>query len=64
MYQRNLSITKGKDWVLIWLYILIVMIGLLCIFSVEYKATMISSEAFSSLRKITASNSYILAFVS
>jgi rod shape determining protein RodA len=38
MYQKNPSIAKGKDSVLIWLYIFIVLIGLLCIFSVEYKS--------------------------
>ena len=39
MYQKNPSITKGKDWVMIWLYILIIIIGLICIISVEYKST-------------------------
>ncbi len=35
--MRNQSvITKGVDWVLIWMYILFVSIGVLCIFSVEY----------------------------
>jgi rod shape determining protein RodA len=34
MYQKNPAIGKGFDWVLIWLYALLVMIGLLCIFSV------------------------------
>ncbi|MGH2649409.1 MAG: FtsW/RodA/SpoVE family cell cycle protein, partial [Ginsengibacter sp.] len=29
-------ISKGVDWVTIWLYIIFVCIGLLCIFSVEY----------------------------
>lgn len=38
MYQKNVAISKGKDWVLIWLYIIIVTIGLVCIFSVEYKS--------------------------
>ncbi len=38
MYQGNPSITKGKDWVLIWLYATIVVFGLVCIFSVEYKS--------------------------
>src|SRR5690606_9414752 len=36
MYQ-NKPITKGIDWVLVWLYITLVMIGLVCIFSVEFK---------------------------
>jgi rod shape determining protein RodA len=39
MYQKNSSITKGKDWVMIWLYALIILIGLICIISVEYKST-------------------------
>ncbi len=38
MYQRDNSIGKGKDWILIWLYVIIVIIGLICIFSVEYKS--------------------------
>ncbi|HEV8082077.1 MAG TPA: rod shape-determining protein RodA [Chitinophagaceae bacterium] len=29
-------ITKGVDWVLIWMYILFISLGVLCIFSVEY----------------------------
>lgn len=37
MYQKNVSISKGVDWVLIWLYLIIVSFGILCIFSVEYK---------------------------
>ncbi len=39
MYQKNPSIAKGKDPVLIWLYAIIVLIGLVCIYSVEYKST-------------------------
>ena len=39
MYQKNPSITKGKDWLMIWLYVLIITIGLICIISVEYKST-------------------------
>ncbi|MGF2411232.1 rod shape-determining protein RodA [Ferruginibacter sp.] len=39
MYQKNPSISKGIDWVMIWLYAIIVSIGILCIFSVEYKST-------------------------
>ena len=30
-------ISKGIDWIMIWLYALIVTIGLICIFSVEFK---------------------------
>ena len=39
MYQRNSSITKGTDKVMIALYAMLVIIGLVCIISVEYKST-------------------------
>jgi rod shape determining protein RodA len=39
MYQKNSSIVKGNDKVMIWLYAIIVLIGLICIYSVEYKST-------------------------
>jgi rod shape determining protein RodA len=38
MYQKNPSIAKGIDWVMVGLYASLVLIGLVCIFSVEYKA--------------------------
>lgn len=38
MYQRNPTLGKGIDWVTVWLYAIVVLIGLLCIFSVEYRA--------------------------
>jgi len=38
MYQRNPAITKGKDWTMIWLYVILIMIGLTCIISVEYRS--------------------------
>ena len=37
MSQRNTSISKGVDWVMIWLYIALVTIGILSIFSVTYR---------------------------
>ncbi|MBS1496883.1 MAG: rod shape-determining protein RodA [Bacteroidetes bacterium] len=37
MQQRNPNISKGVDWVMVWLYAIIIVIGLVCIFSVEYK---------------------------
>ncbi len=39
MYQNKPIIAKGVDWVMIWLYAIIVVIGLICIFSVEFKPT-------------------------
>lgn len=38
MYQKNASISKGIDWVMVLLYTSLIAIGLLCIFSVEYKS--------------------------
>src|SRR5438270_134110 len=38
MTNRN-TISKGVDWVTIWMYAILVIIGLLCIFSVEYRST-------------------------
>ncbi len=37
MYQKNASIAKGIDWVMVWLYAALVIIGLVAIFTVEYK---------------------------
>ena len=37
MYQKTPTITKGIDWVLVWLYLLLVVFGLVCLFTVEYK---------------------------
>ena len=39
MYQRNSAITKGTDKIMIALYAMIILIGLVCIISVEYKST-------------------------
>lgn len=37
--QKNPSISKGIDWLMVMLYFSLAIIGLLCIFSVEYKTT-------------------------
>jgi rod shape determining protein RodA len=39
MYQQKPIISKGVDWVTVFLYFLLVNIGLICIFSVEYRST-------------------------
>jgi rod shape determining protein RodA len=39
MYPKNSSLVKGNDKVMIWLYAIIILIGLVCIYSVEYKST-------------------------
>jgi rod shape determining protein RodA len=46
MFQKRTVVLKGKDWVMIWLYATISIIGLICIFSVEYKA---NDDFFKSL---------------
>lgn len=51
MYQKNPAIGKGVDWVLISLYGLLAMIGLLCIFSVEYRTTDGVLESFLGFKK-------------
>ncbi len=35
--QKNPTIGKGVDWLMVWLYAMLVTIGVLCIFSVEYR---------------------------
>jgi rod shape determining protein RodA len=37
MNQKNASISKGIDWLMIWLYMILVAIGILSIFSVTYR---------------------------
>ncbi len=37
MSSRNNNIAEGVDWMIVWLYGILVMIGILCIFMVEYK---------------------------
>lgn len=39
MYQQKPIISKGIDWATVFLYFLLVAIGLVCIFSVEYRST-------------------------
>jgi rod shape determining protein RodA len=39
MQNRNPTISKGIDWLMVWLYALIVIFGIICIYSVEYKST-------------------------
>ncbi len=37
MSTRNDTISQGVDWMIVWLYAILVAIGILCIFMVEYK---------------------------
>lgn len=38
MYQKNQTISTDKDWITIWLFTIIAFIGLVCIFSVEFRS--------------------------
>ncbi len=51
MYQKNPSISKGIDWAMVLLYVALVTIGLLCIFSVEYKNTDNVIQSFLGFKK-------------
>lgn len=51
MYQKNISITKGNDKVLMALYVILIFIGLVCIISVEYKSTDNFIQTFFGFKK-------------
>jgi rod shape determining protein RodA len=51
MYQKNPGIGKGVDWIMIWLYVILVVIGLVCIFSVEYRTTDKVIDSFLGFKK-------------
>lgn len=42
----NNPISKGVDWVIVWLYIILVSIGVLCIFMVEYNPERFTMSSF------------------
>jgi rod shape determining protein RodA len=43
-YSR--SVSKGVDWLVVWLYALLVCIGILCIFMVEYNPATFTASSF------------------
>jgi rod shape determining protein RodA len=46
MYQKKQTIATDKDWITIWLFTIIALIGLVCIFSVEFRS---NDDFFKSL---------------
>ncbi len=46
MYQKKQIIATDKDWITIWLFTIIALIGLVCIFSVEFRS---NDDFFKSL---------------
>ncbi|MES2429958.1 MAG: rod shape-determining protein RodA [Bacteroidota bacterium] len=51
MNQKNPAIGKGVDWLIVWLYAILVIIGLICIFSVEYRSTDGVIQSFIGFKK-------------
>ena len=51
MYQKNISITKGNDKIMLALYAILIFIGLVCIISVEYKSTDNFVQTFFGFKK-------------
>ena len=49
--RDQVIISKGIDWITVWLYIIFIFIGLLCIFSVEYHHSENILENISGLKK-------------
>ena len=50
MNQRNPAISKGVDWVMIWLYVALVAIGIFSIFSVTYREDVSVFDGFFKMR--------------
>ena len=51
MYQREPAISKGIDWLMVWLYIVFCIIGLACIYSVEYRGEGNPLQSFFEYKK-------------
>ena len=51
MHQRNPAISKGIDWLMVWLYLALCIIGLLCIFSVEYRGEGNALQSFLEFKR-------------
>ena len=50
MSQRNPAISKGVDWIMIWLYIILVAIGIFSIFSVTYREEISAFDGFFKMK--------------
>jgi rod shape determining protein RodA len=50
MSQRNPAISKGVDWIMIWLYIALVAIGIFSIFSVTYREEISVFDGFFKMK--------------
>ncbi|HEY8387294.1 MAG TPA: rod shape-determining protein RodA [Parasegetibacter sp.] len=50
MNQNNAGISKGVDWLVIWIYVVLVVVGILCIFANEYRDNEDIINGFLSLK--------------
>ncbi|HET9277137.1 MAG TPA: rod shape-determining protein RodA [Flavitalea sp.] len=50
MSQRNPAISKGVDWIMIWLYIILVAVGIFSIFSVTYREEVSVVDGFFKMK--------------
>lgn len=62
MYQKQPAIARGVDWTVIWIYAILVLVGLLCIFSVEYNGEPDVVGSFLEFRKNYSKQFYYLGF--
>ena len=51
MHQRKPAISIGIDWLMVWLYIALCIIGLLCFFSVEYRGEGNALQSFLEFKR-------------
>ena len=49
--RNEAVISKGVDWVMVWIYIILISIGFLCIFSVEHRTQENIMQSLLSLKK-------------
>jgi len=62
MSHQKPVIAKGVDWTMIWLYIIICTIGLVCIISVEYKGTESFVQGLFAFKKNYSKQFFYLGF--
>ena len=49
--RNEAVISKGVDWIMVWLYIILISIGFLCIFSVEHRSQENILQSITGLKK-------------
>lgn len=49
--RKEATISKGIDWVIVWIYVILISIGFLCIFSVEHRSEEKVLQAIIGLKK-------------